>query len=188
MGRTACTEPQCLYRGALYLFYVLLQCPKLRKRGVGNPWSYTTDCNLTECVILWKCGRKKFIDIRLCSCYEYGTHSTPDVNRFQKVRCLIMVCIMLRHLCAYGLLMDPKGSKFNTVQAGLGREGGELCGIWLRAEGKADSWGAIRLRAICMLIEVPLSRGMRLSPSANENNVFRQPGTRSRFHASRQIH
>ena len=24
MGRTACTEPQCLYKGALYLFYLLL--------------------------------------------------------------------------------------------------------------------------------------------------------------------
>jgi len=23
MGRTACTEPQCLYKGALYLFYLL---------------------------------------------------------------------------------------------------------------------------------------------------------------------
>ena len=22
MGRTACTEPQCLYKGALYFFYV----------------------------------------------------------------------------------------------------------------------------------------------------------------------
>jgi len=22
MGRTACTEPQCLYKGALYLFYI----------------------------------------------------------------------------------------------------------------------------------------------------------------------
>jgi len=22
MGRTACTEPQCLYKGALYLFYL----------------------------------------------------------------------------------------------------------------------------------------------------------------------
>jgi len=24
MGRTACTEPQCLYKGALYLFYLLI--------------------------------------------------------------------------------------------------------------------------------------------------------------------
>jgi hypothetical protein len=24
MGRTACTEPQCLYKGALYLFYLKL--------------------------------------------------------------------------------------------------------------------------------------------------------------------
>jgi len=23
MGRTACTEPQCLYKGALYLFYTI---------------------------------------------------------------------------------------------------------------------------------------------------------------------
>jgi len=26
MGRTACTEPQCLYKGALYLFYILIMC------------------------------------------------------------------------------------------------------------------------------------------------------------------
>jgi len=25
MGRTACTEPQCLYNGALYIFYVLYE-------------------------------------------------------------------------------------------------------------------------------------------------------------------
>ena len=25
MGRTACTEPQCLYKGALYLFFYLLE-------------------------------------------------------------------------------------------------------------------------------------------------------------------
>ena len=47
-----CTEPQCLYKGALYLSYALLQCPKSRKRNVGNPWSCATDCYLTECVIL----------------------------------------------------------------------------------------------------------------------------------------
>jgi hypothetical protein len=26
MGRTACTEPQCLYKGDLYLFFLQLQC------------------------------------------------------------------------------------------------------------------------------------------------------------------
>jgi len=26
MGRTACTEPQCLYKGALYLYFLLLFC------------------------------------------------------------------------------------------------------------------------------------------------------------------
>jgi len=46
-----------------------------------------------------------------------------DTNSFQKVRCIIMACTMLRHLYVCDLLMDPKASKFNTVQAGLG--GGE---------------------------------------------------------------
>ena len=26
MGRTACTEPQCLYKGALYLYLTLIYC------------------------------------------------------------------------------------------------------------------------------------------------------------------
>ena len=35
------------------------------RAGCGNPWSYTTDCYITECIILCKYGRKKFADIRL---------------------------------------------------------------------------------------------------------------------------
>jgi len=32
MGRTACTEPQCLYKGAFYLFfYITLQYLHLRR-------------------------------------------------------------------------------------------------------------------------------------------------------------
>ena len=46
-----------------------------------------------------------------------------DINSFQKVRCIIMACTMLRHLYACDLLMDPKGAKFNTVQAGQGGGG-----------------------------------------------------------------
>jgi hypothetical protein len=42
MGRTACTEPQCMYKGALYLFYVrgaqISQKSRshLKILGVGN--------------------------------------------------------------------------------------------------------------------------------------------------------
>jgi len=28
MGRTACTEPQCLHKGALYLYFILLESMK----------------------------------------------------------------------------------------------------------------------------------------------------------------
>ena len=35
MGRTACTEPQCLYKGALYLFYYLMSVLCNRDRVVG---------------------------------------------------------------------------------------------------------------------------------------------------------
>jgi len=35
MGRTACTEPQCLYKGDLYL-YLLLYLPELQKTNAGS--------------------------------------------------------------------------------------------------------------------------------------------------------
>jgi len=50
-GRTACTEPQCLYKGALYLFFVarceliITKRPKVRvtlrcgPEGVSVPWT-----------------------------------------------------------------------------------------------------------------------------------------------------
>jgi len=31
MGRTACTEPQCLYKGALYLLYLLYDFQKKQR-------------------------------------------------------------------------------------------------------------------------------------------------------------
>ena len=30
MGRTACTEPQCLYKGALYLFFLTMLASRMR--------------------------------------------------------------------------------------------------------------------------------------------------------------
>ena len=30
MGRTACTEPQCLYKGALYLYHLVLNFPEIK--------------------------------------------------------------------------------------------------------------------------------------------------------------
>ena len=33
MGRTACTEPQCLYKGEIYLFFFLLAS-----------WAHTAEC------------------------------------------------------------------------------------------------------------------------------------------------
>jgi len=41
MGRTACTDPQCLYKGALYLCFFLLDIisqlyPVLVTDGIGN--------------------------------------------------------------------------------------------------------------------------------------------------------
>jgi len=39
MGRTACTEPQCLYKGALYLIFIP-QKPVIF--NVKNVWSYTS--------------------------------------------------------------------------------------------------------------------------------------------------
>jgi hypothetical protein len=32
MGRTACTEPQCVYKGVLYLLLYLYACPGIRSR------------------------------------------------------------------------------------------------------------------------------------------------------------
>jgi hypothetical protein len=87
------------------------------REDFGNPWSCATDCYLTECVILRKCGRKKLIDIRLRVLVM--NMATRDAKHPSLPACdvPILVCIMLHHLCAYDLLMDPKGSKFNTVQS-----------------------------------------------------------------------
>ena len=41
MGRTACTESQCLYKGALYLFYVAI-------RFTGNPTDYKNCSNTPD--------------------------------------------------------------------------------------------------------------------------------------------
>ena len=38
MGRTACTEPQCLYKGALYLFIA----PPPQRQSVNAVWTKVT--------------------------------------------------------------------------------------------------------------------------------------------------
>ena len=39
MGRTACTDPQCLYKGALYLFTFTVPFQKQKNTNYGeNTW------------------------------------------------------------------------------------------------------------------------------------------------------
>jgi hypothetical protein len=42
MGRTACTEPQCLYKGALYLYPVLSTCGCSERDASAGPQEYET--------------------------------------------------------------------------------------------------------------------------------------------------
>jgi hypothetical protein len=52
MGRTACTEPQCLYRGALYLVYLwYVLCHKYASIHL-NP-TYLSACALS-CLLCFK--------------------------------------------------------------------------------------------------------------------------------------
>jgi hypothetical protein len=37
MGRTACTEPQCLYNGALYLTYSYTSTPRMGRTACTEP-------------------------------------------------------------------------------------------------------------------------------------------------------
>jgi hypothetical protein len=95
------------------------------REDFGKPWSCATDCYLTDCVILRKCGRKKLTDIGLRVLVMNMATRNAKHPSLPACDVPILVCVMLHHLCAYDLLMDPKGSKFNTVQS-EGRGGGDV--------------------------------------------------------------
>jgi hypothetical protein len=48
MGRTACTEPQCLYKGALYLFLLSLRKNDEMLKNVYRPFKVGCDVVVRE--------------------------------------------------------------------------------------------------------------------------------------------
>jgi len=40
MGRTACTEPQCLYKGALYLYFTITPHPLTVNRAAKYEYTH----------------------------------------------------------------------------------------------------------------------------------------------------
>jgi len=51
MGRTACTEPQCLYKGALYFYFTDIFS------SIKNARSSFRRCQVQRCFVLTHCGR-----------------------------------------------------------------------------------------------------------------------------------
>jgi hypothetical protein len=52
MGRTACTEPQCLYKGALYITGALA---KLRKATIAFVIPFCLSIRMEQLSFHWKC-------------------------------------------------------------------------------------------------------------------------------------
>jgi len=52
MGRTACTEPQCLHKGALYLYFSFNEANGVCSDNLG--FSRATVCTLSQGVADWE--------------------------------------------------------------------------------------------------------------------------------------
>ena len=66
MGRTACTEPQCLYKGAIYLFltFICMLTGFSKDEFVGFSQTSVYVYQLTRCNITDESYRQKQADIK----------------------------------------------------------------------------------------------------------------------------
>jgi hypothetical protein len=67
MGRTACTEPQCLYKGALYLFYILIMCLITEVKREGREMEQLTPYiykHIHSAAFAWEILRKSLLRVR----------------------------------------------------------------------------------------------------------------------------
>jgi len=62
MGRTACTEPQCLYKGALHFTYFEMLPLALRE---GSLRAFSMNCSLWNILYMVQEGRKTFVKYRM---------------------------------------------------------------------------------------------------------------------------
>ena len=116
MGRTACTEPQCLYKGALYLY---LWSWKSRAIPLLPLWTVRPVQGLSACTrvhFTFTCGHER-VELYLYSPYgPYGLYRAsvsvqgctlplPFIPHIQDVRKLFSNCSLQQQLM-YALMMN----------------------------------------------------------------------------------
>jgi len=80
MGRTACTEPQCLYRGSLYLYLLVPWSRKCRTIPLLPLWAVRlvqsrSACTTVHFTFTFKCRGQERVELYLYSPYEpYGLY------------------------------------------------------------------------------------------------------------------
>ena len=103
MGRTACTEPQCLYKGALYLFYLpvcylpyyrtlaYVNHSKAPARNEGNhhqEFIYWSSVTCTQCIRQNKAIRAAG-DGNPWRCYSEATERSPKDSDYVSAECSV---------------------------------------------------------------------------------------------------
>jgi len=125
MGRTACTEPQCLYKGALYLFLLLAaSCLSVRVEKLGFHW---TDFHE---ILYLRIFRESVAKIQVSLKSDKNNSGTSHVDRYtlsiivnKKVQLDATVCRRLftaKSLYMFRVSQHPSSGALKTVTAASG--------------------------------------------------------------------